>query len=360
MTRIYLDDAGSAAILPEVRAALRDLPEGNPSSPHAEGRDARAALDRARDAAAAALGASRTEITFASSGTEAVNLALFGIAGPLVTWASEHQSVLGAARRMQALGRDVVIASVDRHARVDVDAIRRGSALVSVGLANNEVGTVQPVAEVIERAHGVGALVHLDACAGPRWIPVPPGADLVSFSGHKLGAGRGGILFVRDGLRIDPLLFGGPQEWGRRAGHEDVPAAVAVATALAASAAQRDARAAVARGHSEALRSALAELGATLTGGEPRLPNFATCVVEGRRGEDLLLTLDLAGVAASSGSACASGSLDPSHVLLAMGLTLEQALGSLRLTTGWSTTDEEVARAIGVLRSVLTRAPARA
>jgi cysteine desulfurase len=129
-------------------------------------------------------------VTFVSSGSEAVNLALFGVSGPLVTWSAEHQSVLGAARRMQALGRDVSMGRVDAEALIDLDAIKAGTALVSVGLANNEVGTVQPVEEAIARAHEVGALVHVDACAGPRWIDVPPGADLVSFSGHKLGAGR--------------------------------------------------------------------------------------------------------------------------------------------------------------------------
>jgi cysteine desulfurase len=336
------------------------VPDGNPSSPHAEGRAARAALDRARDAAAAALGVARHEVTFTSSGTEAVNLALFGVGGRLITWAAEHQSVLGAARRMQALGRDVVIAPVDRDARVDPSAIAPGAALISVGLANNEVGTVQPVAEVIDRAHDIGALVHVDACVGPRWIPIPAGADLVSLSGHKLGAGRGGLLFARDGVRIDPLLYGGPQEYGRRAGNEDVLAAVAVAAALVAIAGRRDARARQAEKQAGALRAALLDLGGAPTGGQPRLPNFATCAFPGRRGEDMLLALDLAGVAASSGSACASGSLDPSHVLLAMGLDLDHALGSLRLTAGYATTDEEVARAIEILRRVLSRTPAHA
>ena len=329
---------------------------GNPSSPHTEGRVALAALDRARDMAAAALGAQRTEITFTSSGTEAVNLALFGIAGPVLTWAAEHQSVLGAVRRMQVLGRKGTIAPVDTQARVDPDVIQRGTALVSIGLANNEVGTMQPVADVIERAHDVGALVHIDACAGPRWTAIPEGGDLVSFSGHKLGAGRGGALFVRDGVRIEPLLFGGPQEWGRRAGHQDVAAAVAVATALSVSARERDRRAQAARAQSQVLRETLEDLGAALTGADERLPNFATCTFAGRRGEDLLLALDLAGLAASSGSACASGSLDPSHVLLAMGLSLEHALGSLRLTTGYATTAEEITRVDALLRSVLTRA----
>ena len=313
------------------------------------------------------MGVARTEITFLSSGTEAVNLALFGAAarlpssGRIVTWATEHQSVLAAVRRMQTLGRHAVIAAVDGTARVDPEAIAPGTALVSVGLANNEVGTIQPVADVIERAHDVGALVHVDACAGPRWIPLPTGADLVSISGHKIGAGRGGLLFVRDGVRIDPLFFGGPQEWGRRAGHEDILSAAAVCAALLVVCSRiPESRSRIAEPQSSALRSALVELGGTLTGDENRLPNFATCTFPGRRGEDMLLALDLAGVAASSGSACASGSLDPSHVLLAMGLDLNQALGSLRLTTGWTTTDEDISRAIEILRAVLSRAPSHA
>jgi cysteine desulfurase len=310
--------------------------------------------------AAEALQAQRLETTFVSSGTEAVNLALFGVGGPLVTWAAEHQSVLGAARRMQAQGRDVLVGPVDSRALVDLDAIKPGTAMVSIGLANNEVGTVQPVAEAIERAHDVGALVHVDACAGPRWLPIPPGADLVSISGHKLGAGRGGALYVRDGVRIEPLLFGGPQEWGRRAGHEDVAAAVAVATALAVVTRDGATKSNVARRQSQMIRDVLRELGGMLTGSDHRLPNFATCTFAGRRGEDMLLALDLAGVAASSGSACASGSLDPSHVLLATGLSLEQSLGSLRLTTGYATTDDEVMRGIDVLRTVLARTPSHA
>jgi cysteine desulfurase len=360
MSRVYLDDAGSAPVLPEVEPSLRGLPAGNPASPHSEGRAARAALDRARDLAAEAMGARRTEITFLASGTEAVNLALFGVRGPLVTWAAEHQAVLGAARRMQASGRPVGIAGVDSAAIVDVDAIAPGTALVSVGLANNEVGTLQPVTDVIKRAHQVGALVHVDACAGPRWVALPDGADLVSMSGHKLGAGRGGMLFVKDGVRIDPLLYGGPQEWGRRAGHEDVTAATAMATALWVCTRDRESRSANAQRQSQALRDALHELGGTLTGADDRLPNFASCTFADRRGEDMLLALDLAGVAASSGSACASGSLDPSHVLLAMGLSMEQALGSLRLSTGYATTDEEITDVFAVLRSILTRAAAHA
>jgi cysteine desulfurase len=358
--RVYLDDASSAPVLPEVAEAVRSIPSGNPSSPHHEGREARAALDAARDAAAAAMGGTRTEISFVSSGTEAVNLALFGIPGPLVTWAAEHQSVLGAARRMQAMGRAVTIGDVDTDAAVDASAIRPGTALVSVGLANNEVGTVQPVREVIERAHDVGALVHVDACAGVRWVQVPAGADLVSISGHKLGAGRGGVLYVRDGVRIQPLFFGGPQEWGRRAGHEDVASATAIAAALTVAARDRERRSREASPRSESLRKVLVELGATITGSDHRLPNFASGTFNGRKGDDMLLALDLAGLAASSGSACASGSLDPSHVLIAMGMSMEKALGSLRLTTGYASTDADIEQATAVLRSVLGKAPVNA
>ena len=312
------------------------------------------------------MGADRTEISFTSSGTEAVNLALFGLArrlpkrGTIVTWAAEHQSVLGVVRRLQSEGHAVEVAGVDSAGRADADAISPSAALVSIGLANNEVGTVQPVAAIIARAHEVGALVHVDACAGPRWIDFPEGADVVSLSGHKLGAGRGGILIVKDGVRIDPLLYGGPQEWGRRAGREDVGAATAVATALSICDRDRVTRGSAAARQASRLRAILVELGGVLTGAESRLPNFATCAFADRRGEDMLLALDLGEVAASSGSACASGSLDPSHVLLAMGLDLDAALGSLRLTTGYSTTDEEVARAETVMRMALARSPARA
>jgi cysteine desulfurase len=363
MSRIYLDDASSSPVLPEVIEALRDLPDGNPSSLHAEGRLARAALDRARDMAARDLGADRTEISFTGSGTEAVNLALFGAArrlskrGVVVTWAAEHQSVLGAVRRLQSEGHAVQVLEVDRTALADPDSIPQGAALVSVSLANNEVGTIQPVAAIIARAHELGALVHLDACAGPRWIPIPDGPDLVSLSGHKLGAGRGGILFVRDGVKIDPLLYGGPQEWGRRGGREDVAAATAVAMALATCLRERDSRTRIAARQAATLRALLIEMGGVPTGADARLPNFATCAFHERRGEDMLLALDLAGIAASSGSACASGSLDPSHVLLAMGLTLEEALGSLRLTTGYATTDDEVSRAKEIIRSALSLSP---
>ena len=336
-------------MLEEVRAALARLPEANPQSPHAEGRAARAALDAARDQAAAALGASPGDLVWCSGGTEAVNLALLGAGRRLppgrrvVTWAAEHQSVLGAVRELQAEGRPVLVLPVDGAARASAADIPEDAGLVSIGLANNEVGTLQPVAEIAARARRLGALVHLDACQGGSWVQPPVElADLVSFSGHKLGAGRGGLLLARRDTPLLPLLFGGPQEWGRRAGREDVAAAVAVATALAVCRDRRAGWSAAARPRAALLREALAGLGARITGGEPRLPNFATAAFARVKGEDLVLSLDLAGIAVSSGSACASGSLDPSHVLLAMGLSMPEALGSLRLTAGPATTEAEV------------------
>jgi cysteine desulfurase len=357
--RVYMDDAGGAPVLPEARAARVATPEGNPSSPHAEGRAARSALDRARDGAARALGVEPSELIFCASGTEAVNLALLGAARRLppgrsvVTWAAEHQSVLAAVRQLQLEERRVHVLAVDGSGFADLDGMPGDAGLVAVGLANNEVGTVQPVAEVAHRARELGALVLLDCCQGTRWIRAPLElADLAAFSGHKLGAGGGGLLVARGVTRLQPLQFGGPQEWGRRAGREDVAGAAALSAALQVTARERDTRAAAARPLSERLRRALVEAGGRLTGGEPRLPNFASATFRDRRGEDLLLALDLAGVAASSGSACASGSLDPSHVLLAMGFSLEEALGSLRLTTGYATTVDDIERMFHVLQGL--------
>lgn len=271
-----------------------------------------------------------------------------------MTWAAEHQSVLAAVRRLELEGRPVTVLPVDRAARADPADIPAGAGLVSIGLANNELGTVQPVAEVVTRARELGALSHVDAGQGPCWLdPHAAQADLVSFSGHKIGAGGGGLLRAARHVKLEPLLYGGPQERSRRAGREDVRTAVAVSVALAGVGARRVAEATRVRPLAQRVRAALLEAGGQLTGGEPCLPNFATAVFGDRRGEDLLLALDLAGIAASSGSACASGSLDPSHVLLAAGYSLQEALGSLRLTLSYLTSDAD----IEMVESALHRLP---
>jgi cysteine desulfurase len=364
--RVYLDDAGSAPILSEVRTARLRAPAGNPSSIHTEGREARAALDAARDRAGRALGVDPAGLVFCGSGTEAVNLALLGAGRRLaagrsvVTWAAEHQSVLGAARRLTLDGLPVEVLPVDAAGLPDPSRIPAEAGLVSIGLANNETGTLQPVVEIAERARAVGALLHVDCCQGPRWVRPPVElCDLASFSGQKLGAGAGGLLYARRELVLDPLQHGGPQEFGRRGGHVDVGQAVATSAALEVSARERDGRAEVAAPFASRVREALRDAGGQVVGGEPRLPNFACAAFPDRRGEDLLLALDLAGVAASSGSACASGSLDPSHVLLAMGLSLEAALGSLRLTVGYDTEAGDVDRAIAALRALPAPVSAR-
>lgn len=349
-----------------MEAALHSLPWGNPASPHSEGRQARAALDRARDACAAALGVEARELAFTSGGTEACSLALLGAGRRLpkgrrlVTWAAEHQAVLGPLRQLELEGRPLTVLPAGPGGRAASAAIPADAGLVSIGLANNEVGTVQPVAEVAAAARERGALVHLDACQGAQWLRPELGlADLASFSGHKLGAGTGGLLWAREGLLLEPLQYGGPQEFGRRPGREDVASAVAVAAALTACAGQRARRAAEVAPLGARLQALLAELGGRPTGAEPRLPGLASAAFAGVRGEDLVLALDLAGIAASSGSACASGSLDPSHVLLALGLSLEESLGSLRLSLGYGSSGEEVERALPILRRVLEPVLAR-
>ncbi len=354
-------------MLPEVAEATSEVPAGNPSSLHAEGRAARAALDRARDQAAAAIGAEPSDLVFCASGTEAVNLALLGAGRRLppgrrvVTWAAEHQAVLGAVRRLELEGRPVTVLPVDREARADVTEIPPDTGLVSISMANNEVGTLQPVEAAARLARNAGALFHVDACQGPRWLPPPTAlADLVSFSGHKTGAGGGGLLMARLEVRIEPLTYGGPHERGRRAGREDVRTAVGVAAALAACAQRRETGSAAVAEPAARLQAVLVELGGRPTGASARLPNLAACCFDRVRGEDLLLALDLAGVAASSGSACASGSLDPSHVLIASGHSLEEALGSLRLSLGYETTAEEVDAALAILRRVLGQVVAHA
>ena len=202
----------------------------------------------------------------------------------------------------------------------------------------------------------MGATVHVDACQGPAWIdPGVYDADLMSFSGHKIGAGRGGLLCASRDTRLEPLTYGGPQERSRRAGREDVAAATAVAVALECCAARRGENATAQVPRRDRLQAALAAAGGEATGSPPRLPNFATAVFADRRGEDLLTGLDLAGVAASSGSACASGSLDPSHVLLAAGYSLEEALGSLRFTLSYESTADDVEQAIAALAALSGR-----
>ncbi|HET9879747.1 MAG TPA: cysteine desulfurase family protein [Candidatus Limnocylindria bacterium] len=372
---IYLDHAATSPLRPEVlEAMLPYLTEhtGNPSSLHAAGRRARQGIDEARETLAALIGAAPREIVFTAGGTEADNLALKGVAWAasprgkhVVISAVEHKAVLNAAAILERSGFEVTTLPVDRYGRVDpadvAEALTDRTTLVSVMAANNEVGTLQPIEEIgaLVRAHH--ARFHVDAVQWAAHLPIDVDAwqaDLVSLSAHKLGGPKGvGALFVRRGTQLLPQVQGGSQERQRRAGTENVAGIVGMAAAFASVHAELDQEGDRQRGLAEQLRDGLlAHEGITLTGDpKRRLPNNVSVVVEGVEGGDLVAALDLEGIEVSTGSACTSGSTEPSHVLLAMGIDPHTAHGSLRMTLGRETTAADVARTLDVLTDVLPR-----
>jgi cysteine desulfurase len=362
VVRHYLDHASTSPMRPEVVGALHAWmkePAGDPGRVHEEGRRVRAAVEEARQQVADLVGVRPRQVVFTSGGTEAVNAAVWGATrarpGERVLCARvEHSSVRDSSVRLA----EVEDLPVDRWGRIDPDAVAGAltghggePALVHCQWANHEVGTVQPVAEVVEACRQRGVLVHVDAAAACGHLDLDLGeldADLVSVSGHKFGGPPGvGALVVRRGLRIEPYLVGGQQERGRRAGMEPVGAIVGMGAAAAALAADGRERltgeGARARDQIDRiLSSALAVDGVELVGDpDPggRLPHLVCVGVAGVEAEPVLLGLDRAGVAAHSGSSCASESLEPSPVLEAMG---EDPSRSLRLSVGWSTTDDDV------------------
>ena len=369
--RIYLDHAATTPVAADVMAAM--LPylsahAGNASSLYLEGREARAALDDAREDVADVLACDAAEVVFTGSGSEAANLAIRGVAWRahaegrrhLVTSAVEHHAVLHTVQQLERRhGFTATFLPVDAVGRVDpVDvlaAVRDDTALVSVMYANNEVGTVQPVAEIAAALADHPALVHTDAvqAAGSLSLVTPElGVDLLSLTAHKVYGPKGvGALYVRRGVRLAPQIVGGSQERNRRAGTENVAGAVGFAAALARANAERAASNAANARLTGVLVEGLTELPRVrLTGpAEGRLANSASFVIGGVDSEALLLRLDAAGIAASSGSACTSASLEPSHVLLAMGVPADIARSSLRLTTGRSNTDAQMRRAAEII-----------
>jgi cysteine desulfurase len=343
---------------------------GNPSGSHSLARAARLALDEARDSVARDLGCDPGEVVFTSGGTESDNLAVLGAHrandGPVICSAVEHHSVL---RACESVGGTIV--PVDSSGKLDVDALSRavhpGVSVVSVMLANNEVGTIQPLAEVVDVVSAIapGALVHTDAVAAVGWLDVAElarHADMVSVSAHKFGGPKGvGALVVRGAARIAPVLHGGEQERARRAGTQDVAGIVAMAAALSVATAQRDEQVArvkrlrdhLADGIVEAVES-VSESGVRADGRGARdrdgkLASSFHVRIEGVDSEELLILLDEAGVCASAGAACASGALQPSHVLLAMGLTPAEARSAVRFSLGATTTEAEVDHTLDVL-----------
>jgi cysteine desulfurase len=372
---IYLDHAATTPLRREALDAM--LPyltthHGNPSSIHASGRRARQGLDEARETIAGLIGAKPREIVFTSGGTEADNLALKGIAWAasargrhIITSSVEHKAVMNTCAVLERQGFEVTYLPVDRYGSVDPSelaaAITEHTILVSIMAANNEVGTLQPVAEIgaVCRAHKVP--FHTDAVQAAAFGPPTPDAwqaTLVSLSAHKLGGPVGiGALYVRQGTALLPQMQGGAQERQRRAGTENVAAAVGFASAVAAS--YRETPDTAPRDRLIAGLTSLA--GVTLTGHpSERLPNSASFVIEGIEGGDLVAALDLEGIEASTGSACTTGSVEPSHVLLAMGIDEALAHGSLRLTLGPDTTAADIERTIAVVEASVARLRASA
>ena len=373
---INLDHAATTPLRPEALNAM--LPyftehAANANALYAEGRRARAAIDAARRQIADAIHAKPAEIYFTGSGSEADNWALFGamraMAGKnhIVTTQIEHHAILNACAALEKLGYEVSYVPVDRQGCVDPEAIenaiRSETGMVSVMLANNEVGTIQPISEIAKVAHMHGALMHTDAVQAVGHIPVDVVAldvDLLSISAHKFCGPKGiGALYIRKSVKIDPLIHGGAQERGHRAGTENLPGIVGLGKAIELAEeglAENAARMTFLRNRLvSGLTAAIPDMRINGTM-EKRLPNNVNVSFAGIEGEAVLLRLDLEGIAASSGSACTAGSLDPSHVLTAIGLTRDEAKGSLRLTLGTDTTqadvDEVVKKLPGIVASL--------
>ena len=368
---IYLDHAATTPIRPEVLEVM--LPyltehQGNPSSIHASGRRARQGLDEAREEIAALIGARPREIVFTASGTEADNLAIRGAAWAgsargrhIVTTAVEHKAVLATTAMLERQGFQVATVPVDRHGRIDpgevAAAITGQTTLVSVQAANNEVGTLQPVAEIGDICRERRVALHVDAVQSAAFEPPDANAwqaTMVSLSAHKMYGPKGiGALYVRQGTPMLPQITGGAQERQRRAGTENVAGAAGFAAAMRlAYAAAPD----MAPLRDRLIRGLTAIEDVRLTGHpEDRLPNSASVVIEGLEGGDLVAALDLEGIEASTGSACTTGSVEPSHVLLAMGIDAELAHGSLRMTVGRLTSEGDIDRALEAVGTCVAR-----
>ena len=371
---IYMDNAATTAVRPEVLEAM--LPYfsenyGNASSIHGVGRDARRAVEAARRQVATAIGAEPREIYFTAGGTESDNWAIRSGAKAnakrgkhIITSAVEHHAVLHVCEAMEKEGYRVTYLPVDEYGRVSPagvrDAIAPDTALITIMAANNEIGTLQPVAEIGAIAKEAGVLFHTDAVQAMGAVAIDVKAwnvDMLSLSAHKIYGPKGvGALYIRQGVRVENLIFGGAQERGLRAGTENTPGIVGMGMAMelvARELPESSARLICLR--DKLIEGILTSIPDTRLNGHPteRLPGNANISVRYIEGEGLLMRLDLAGIAASSGSACTSGSLDPSHVLLAIGLSHEIAHGSLRLSLGKNNTEADVDRVLETLPGIV-------
>jgi cysteine desulfurase len=373
---IYLDHAATSPLRSEVLERMMPLltaPQGNPSSPHGAGRAARRALDEARESIAAALRADPREIVFTSGGTESINLAIKGAAwagkstgNRIVTTAVEHRAVLDACASLEKFGFEVVRLPVDRYARVDADvleeAITDRTCLVSLQLANNEVGSVCDLASLVRRVRGAGrALIHVDAVHAAAAMVLDTqvmDVDMLSVASHKLEGPSGmGVMWLRRGTAILPQLHGGSQERHRRAGTENIVGAVGMAAAWQLVEEERPTTGASLRARRDRLAAALLAVDGVELTGHPRdrTPGLLSLLVRGLDGASLVHALDLEGVCCSTGSACTTGSTEPSHVLTAMGIPDDEARGALRLSLGRTTSDADVSEAASLIAAIIER-----
>src|SRR5271167_1736998 len=372
MRRVYLDNNATTPVLPEVFEAMRPYFAehfGNASSIHHHGQETRAAVERARESVAALLGCRASEIVFTSGGTEGDNLAISGLTVPgdhVISSTIEHHAVLNSCKHLEAMQCEVTYLPVDGRGLVDPDDVRRAlrsnTRLITIMMANNETGVLQPVEEIGKIAAEADVYFHTDAVQAAGKVPIEVkrlGCDLLSISGHKLHAPQGvGALYVRKGTILQPMFHGGSHERSRRAGTENVPGIIGLGKAaeIAREALERGdlAKTSAMRDHIEQI---LCEVEATGVNGEgaPRVPNTTNIHFDYIEGEALVIALDLKGLAVSTGAACSSGAIEPSHVLTAMGLPPEIARASLRFSLGKQNTADDVQFALDLLPQTVAR-----
>ena len=373
MRRVYLDNNATTPVLPEVREAMRPYLEGefgNASSIHWFGQQARAAVERAREQVAALVGARAAEIVFTSGGTEGDNTAIFGLVEPgdhVITSQIEHPAVRNACQYLEKRGVEVTYAGVDRRGVVDPTDIRKAlkpnTKLISIMYANNETGSIQPVEEIGKVAAEADVWFHTDAvqAAGKIAIDVEKiGCDVLALSGHKLHSPKGvGAMYVRKGTVLDPLMYGGSHERGRRAGTENVPGIVGLGKACELAKQGVDSGAALKVAElrdrlEQTILNSIEECGVNGEGA-PRVPNTSNVFFDHIEGEPLLISLDLKGVAVATGAACSSGAVEPSPVLLALGMGPQRARGSIRWSLSKLTTAEEIEYVLSVVPAAVAR-----
>ena len=376
MRRVYMDNAATTALSPKVLEQMMPYLTtiyGNPSSPHSFGQEARKGVDHARDQVAKALNALPEEIIFTGCGTESDNTVLFGVAeryakkgNHIITTNVEHHAILHTCEALEKRGVEVTYLPVDENGMVTgeqvANAITDKTILVSIMFANNEVGTIMPIAEIGKVCRERGVLFHTDAVQAVGHVPIDVKAmniDMLSLSAHKFHGPKGvGALYMKKGIRLPSYVMGGAQERNRRAGTENVAGIVGLGAAIAlATQTLEESAARMTRLRDKLIAGIAQRIPEVKLNGHPtmRLPNNVNYSIKYIEGESILLMLDMNGIAASSGSACTSGSLDPSHVLLALGLSHEVAHGSVRLTLSDETTEEDIDYVLDVLPKVAER-----